>query len=302
MKYFILIIYTFIYFFSNAQSGYLGRYNSLSFSMGLTPNANQTHTIKDDKISVKNHILRKQYKLTYSVIVKKRSQLSLGFTQSTNYLNARSILRRDTDNYYGLTTPNYEDRILTHIQIEDIKLKRNEYSFAYTFFKNGNHAPIGKFIGIAINYGKSSISNTQSIIIGSRDERQKGILNTYSHNVLFTDSLQINSFSLDNLQLNTTFGRNIPLSKRITLGLSVTIPIYTAVKQYDKWNFPIPIFTFVDDGDYRDYLDYFKLQYVDSRSSVSVDNDITNSFRYMAYRYYKASNWLKFNVGISYYF
>jgi len=223
MKYLIKVLIVLLPLHSFSQSGYLGSKTNIQISITnpLTPFKYKGKRVDESNYKNTNLNLNASFALTVNRVLSDENQIGIGYryTPMILFTNTAEIDIQST------TNPNIFQ--LTDVVITSSKrVDHHSFVFNYRKFSNGI-APIGKGWGVDLEYGRTSIQELEIDYVSGLSEVTNGLFNkkftinnTLDNSITFIGNSIVNSFVIKGY-----VGRTIPISKKIGIDLSLSIPI-----------------------------------------------------------------------------
>lgn len=278
MKY-LLILSILLPLHSFSQSGYLGSKTNIQLNItnSITPLKYKGKLIDESNYKETNLNLNTSYALTVNRVLNDNIQIGIGYGYAPMVLFTNLIKVEVQNPNNPNTFQNTNARILSSKRVD-------HHSFIFNF-RNYKHgiSPVGKGWGIDIAYGRTSVNELdidyttgESITTNGIFTKHYLIENTASNyinsSVTLPGNLKANSFVIKGY-----LGRTIPVSKKIGIDLSLSIPILRVLMLNDQT----------------------KIAYLVTEKR-ELSNSVFNNNQAIAYAIRKY-NGFSFNIGVKYF-
>lgn len=280
MKYLLKIFLIILPLTSLSQSGYLGSKTNIHFNISnaLTPFQYKGKQIDETNYKRTNLNLNSSFALTVNRVLNDRVQIGLGYRYTPMYLFSNTV---DINIPYP-TDPNFFTERKAFI-MNGIRIDNHSLVFNFRKFKNGI-SPIGKSWGFDIEYGKASITDITVDYATNVTETSTGYFNDrYAINTTAEDFIKgtvtypgeskVNSFVLKGY-----IGRTIPVSSKIGIDLSLSMPLLRILK----------------------FNNEFGIAYLNSPRTQTISNSTQSNTSSIAYAIRKY-NGFSLNIGVKYF-
>lgn len=207
---------------AKAQSGYLGSTNAVELRTYIAPSYRNVLKLTDDGTVQKKRLrlAHVSYELNYARVMSRHIELSLGY----KFANMSAF----TLGSKIQTVSSNGSSIILRDFLEEPKIKSHGFAFQFKYYRKGSLAPIGKFIGLNLTYQTAALKKGKELYYGQLGGgstesssflgSSRGVENVDTLSLLRTQ--RINSFHLKGV-----VGRNYPLTDKIMLSVSATLPL-----------------------------------------------------------------------------
>lgn len=267
---------------SYGQNGYFGYLNDIDFSITANPSLRTRGLVTDGE--TKGHysgfyrIANFNYKLTYNHITTKKKSIGIGLIHSNTFDKATSFKYFSTG---------YNPKIKT-LRIESYRMPYNAITANIKFFRSGCISPVGKFLGIQVDLGRSKLVIDKVVGIGGYDDLYKYIIYDARDQKITANYLFIKGI----------IGRNVVLGKHFTLSTEMVFNVLGLAFNTSYINFTFEdFFYYAEEILSFGYLpDHSKFVLYDRSMSKSRANFNTITNTIFSY------NRMTFNLGLKYHF
>jgi len=277
-----LVILTLVLFPLNSisQSGYLGSKTNIQLNITnpLTPLQYKGKLVDDTHYKETNLNLNASFVLTVNRVLSDEYQVGIGYRYAPMQLFSTSIEVevQDPNNPNIFTTKELTITNLTRI---------NHHSFMFNLRKFSNGiSPIGKGWGLDLEYGKTSTDKIEIDYVSSVTLLSEGTFNdrfiinspataTPESKTTINGIHQVNSFVIKGY-----LGRTIPVSKKVGIDLSLSIPILRILS----------------------YNNDYGIAYFNSPEVTTLSNSTYKNNKAIAYAIRKY-NGFSLNIGVKYF-
>ena len=212
-----------------AQGGYLGSRNGLELKFDLHPSFLRVAKERNDKIVIAPKFFNVRTSFNYSKVVTRHAEVAIGYeliASRVNFLNYHFNL----DSSETLTAdfankPGYADKV--NWIIDQTRFYHHGLNLEYHYFRKGNLAPIGSYVGFALKLGYCQISNGKEIVYGDIGYKISEGRFRYKYEILERNTAQVNGRrSMITSHLNLHIGQNIPITKAVIFSMQLSLPVY----------------------------------------------------------------------------
>jgi hypothetical protein len=268
----IIILFSFIGVFflpSFGQAGFLGSLNSIEVNVHLAPSIRYTNSLKNNEeegyVSIKRlRVFNPSYSLDYSRILKRNSEISIGF----KYARQRS--------FSSPLSFQFDDATI----IDDLIMHQGGLNFKFKKYFPRSFATLGKYISLNIDVSRTKIKANQDL------NYTFYFFETSSFFLLNKNS--IGGFGIKSnvpeqtnnaAHLSLSYGKNVPLKNNLLFNFGVTIPLFSI--QFNEFAREIGYFT---NSDYK--------------NGKVTSSDYTSAL----FNTFKMYNGIRLETGLKYFF
>lgn len=237
-----------------SQSGYLGKNNALDLRFSMGPSYKMVNEIDNLERSVhRMKFATTSYSLSYSRVLNRNVEVTLGYQFANIQCMAEDrFFRENVDVIYDNSISWYTGNLL-----DEPRINYHGGVIGFNFYRLGSIAPIGKYVGFTLAFGRSVLDSTNAIITGLRDNDPitSSFFKTVS-DINFLDSAFISTTPVKNFNLRARFGRNYPLTDFLMLSLGMSFPIFSSYQSGFKSQFGFQLKNMYDIDRYGDWTRY----------------------------------------------
>lgn len=242
------------------SSGYLGALNSVQLKTNLVPSCAYTADIKSDtRIKYRWKFFNPSFSLSYSRVLSKNIEVTAAYQYAlVNFYAGHRFFGSE-----GLVS-DYNFGFGQTYFAEHAKASYHGGFFAFDFYRFGSIAPVGKYLGFSVSFGRTAIdSNDYFVAINSSSNPIGGLFST-SIQVDAADTFKVESgeaYALSTACLKVRMGRNYPITDNLMISVGMSAPLLSSFRINDgltDYGFRIEDrnFYFFDDFDesWEEYL------------------------------------------------
>lgn len=227
MKQFLILFVLSLTTTSYGQSGYLGRRHAIGADLSLTPSIRKTYRLNSqgDIAKVRQRIFFSSYTLNYSFAATKILEFEIGYRFAKVYTPTYGSFYAEKDTFFTFSNANtvVEQRLNF---LEDPNFHMHAFYAEFKHYRLGSFAPVGKYMGLNIEYGLSTLTESDEIIVGKKDVASKDGSFRSKHSIIEQQSIHVPfDITAHHLILNFMIGRTYPLTKRLLLNVDFKFPI-----------------------------------------------------------------------------
>lgn len=250
------------------QAGFLGSLNSIEANVHLVPSIRYTTSLKKKEeegyvCTKRLRVFNPSYSIDYSRILKRNSEISIGF----NYARQRSFSSR-------LLIQSYDETI-----VDDLIMHQGGLNFKFKKYFPNSFATLGKYISLNIDVSRTKIKAGQDLSYVTYNlVKDNFFIQKYN---LFGVGIKPNVPEQTNnaAQLSLSYGKNVPLKNNLLFNFALTIPLFSI--QINEFAREIGYFT---NSDYNNGL----------VTSSNYTSALFNTF--------KMYNGIRLETGVKYFF
>jgi hypothetical protein len=238
MKKLILVLSFTILLFgfkAKCQSGYLGSTFNVSANVDMAPvlssilgNGNYFNKVSildttSRVVEYKKLAMRYQFNLGINKVV--TDKIQLGFSYGYQKFGITGLNATYTDTIYGNGYVNYITQG-TRL-VSDIPITNTSFAFKFKMFYAGL-APIGKYWGFNLEYSIAKTKNSIPLEFIKANNTSATSLFKYKYKINDDSVLKSDSISQQKIKafnIKFTYGRTIPITKKLGIDLSLVIPL-----------------------------------------------------------------------------
>jgi len=209
---------------SYAQNGYFGYFNDIDFSVSANPSIRTRGTVTNG--ATKGHysafyrIANLNYKLTYNRNISKKRTVGIGLIHTNAFDKA-------TEFQYRVTGGGFSN--VKTLRIESFRMPYNAITANIKFPRTGCISPVGKYLGIQIDLGRSKLEIDNVVGVGGYEDLYK----------LITFKASTQKITANYLFIKGIIGRNIILGERFSLSTEIVFNLFGAAfnRNYTHFSF-----------------------------------------------------------------
>jgi len=227
MKNLLILLLIFLPLNSISQSGYLGSKTNIQLNITnpFTPFKYKGIRVDETHYKKTNLNLNASFALTINRVLSDEYQLGVGYRYAPMALfsNYISIELQDPNN------PNIFETTNANI-MKSSRINHHSFVFNFRKFSNGI-SPIGKGWGVDLEYGRTSVDQIDIDYVTHLITKYEGIfndkylINEFPENFIDSTTSILGNSTTNSFIIKGYIGRTIPVSKKIGIDLSMSIPI-----------------------------------------------------------------------------
>ncbi|MCG8574730.1 MAG: hypothetical protein MI810_07590 [Flavobacteriales bacterium] len=201
-------------FLAEAQTGYYGAKHSVDIKADLVPSIRRKNKLVDGELHSPLRYMYLNYGLNYNFVVSRTLEISAGVEYSSG--------RGFEDN----------GRFTNGMGVWDLltapKVNHFTGKFELKYYRKGSLAPIGKYIGVSLQYGRAWVKSGEPIEYGTvvnETTESSFFVKKYALGESFSTTTDITTKSISTLTLQGKVGRVWPITQFMSVVTGMTFPV-----------------------------------------------------------------------------